>query len=417
MLQDRRKNYLKEVVSPSLSFFYSGHAPHLSNDAYYHFKVNNNFYYLSGIDQEDAILLIAKAHGIEESYLFIQAVDPEMALWVGETLTFEKASEISGIKLENVRDIKTFDTFVGQLFSQTRRSIFGNVETVYFDVERQRATDEPLLGERKAKQFLDKYPFVTLKNARPILSNLRSVKDEVEIEAVKGAIEISRKANLHLLDKLKYAKNEFELEAEYNYVLNMNNTVPSFGSIIASGKNGTILHYEDNNQPLHHGDLVLFDLGVRYKYYASDISRTYPLNGKFTDRQKEVYQAVLNVNKEIIKWAKPGMTQFEYNQKGVELLTREAKRIGLIKEDKDIVKYYYHGLGHPLGLDVHDVADPRVPFKAGQIITVEPGLYIAEEGIGIRIEDDLLLTENGCINLSESILKEVDEIESYLAKK
>lgn len=414
MNKQRRSNYFNQVDNMSLSVFYSGFAPHLSADAFYPFQVNRNFWYLSNINQDNAILLMAKSNNLSESYLFIKKIDPVEALWVGESLTFEKASELSGIPYENIRDIQTFDAFFSSLLTQSRRALFGTIEKVYFDIERQSFTDQPLLGERKAVEFMQKYPHLDLKNAHPILAFLRSSKDEAEIKQIQGAIQISKVANLHLLDSIKHAKNEFDLATEFNYVLNKHRTVPSFGSIIAGGKNATILHYEHHDQDLNQGDLVLLDLGVRYQQYASDITRTYPINGKFSQRQKEVYQAVLNVNKAIIQWVKAGVTQFEYNEKGKELLAKEAKALGLIKEDVELIKYYYHGLGHALGLDVHDVGNPQLPFRVGQVITVEPGLYISEEGIGVRIEDNLLLTETGCINLSSEIIKEVSDIEAYM---
>lgn len=416
MRNQRRAQYFNLIESQSISVFYSGKAPHLSADAYYHFSVNKNFWYLTGIDQENAILVLAKSELTTESFLFIQKSDPLEALWVGETLSFEKAAEISGIKLENVRDIETFDKFLSPLLTQSRRALFGTIKHAYFDIERLRYDDEPLHGEKSANAFARKYPHININNSQPVLASLRSAKDSEEVEATKGAIKISREANLHLLDSLKHVKYEYELEAEFNYVLNKHQTTPSFGSIVAGGKNATILHYENNNMLLNQGDLVLLDLGVRYNHYASDITRTYPVNGKYTDRQKAVYQAVLNVNKAIINWVKAGITQQAYNEKGKELLTIEAKKLGLIKNDEEISKYYYHGLGHALGLDVHDVGDPQVSFKVGQILTVEPGLYIAEESIGVRIEDNVLLTKDGCINLSESIIKEVKDIETYLAK-
>lgn len=417
MFKSRRSNYLNQVEAMSLSVFYSGFAPHLSADAFYPFQVNRNFWYLTNINQEDAILLMAKSNNLSDSYLFIKKIDPVEALWVGESLSFEKASELSGIPLENVRDILSFDTFISSLLTQSRRALFGTIEKVYFDIERLNFASEALLGERKATQFKNKYPHIEIVNSHPVLAYLRSSKDSLELEKIKGAIEISKKANLHLLDSLKKVKNEYDLATEFNYVLNKHQTVPSFGSIIAGGKNATILHYEHHNQDLNQGDLVLLDLGVRYEQYASDITRTYPINGTFTARQKAVYQAVLNVNKAIISWVKAGVTQFEYNEKGKELLAKEAKAIGLIQADNELIKYYYHGLGHALGLDVHDVGNPQLPFRVGQVITIEPGLYISEEGIGVRIEDNLMLTEDGCINLSAGILKEVSDIEMYMNKK
>ena len=414
MFNKRRENYLKSVENQSLTIMYSGSAPHLSNDAYYPFYVNKNFWYLTNIDQADTILLMGKSQSLADTYLFIKKIDPLEALWVGESLTIERASELSGIPLSNILEIEKFEGFLAQLLTQTRRALFGTIASVYFDIERQSPKDQPLLGELKASLFSQKYPYIKINNAHPILADLRSSKDALEVEATKGAIAISVEANDALLKALKFAKNEAELYAEFNYVLNKHQTKPSFNEIIASGKNATILHYEKNNQPIGSDDLVLLDLGVRFNQYASDITRTYPARGKFSPRQKEIYEVVLQVNKEIIDWVKPGVTQFEYNAKGKALLTEKAKAIGLITTDEEINKYYYHGLGHPLGLDVHDIGDPTKPFKVGQIITVEPGLYIAHEGIGVRIEDNLLLTEDGCINLSSKIIKEVKDIEVFM---
>ncbi|MFA7416957.1 MAG: aminopeptidase P family protein [Acholeplasma sp.] len=414
MFKQRRMNYLNQVKDQSLTILYAGHAPHLSNDAYYPFHVNKNFWYLTNIDQAGAVLLMGKSGALSDMYLFIKKIDPVEALWVGESLSFEKASTLSGIPLANIMDIDKFDAFLAQLLTQTRRALFGTIDTVYFDIERQSPKDAPLLGEKQATSFSQTYPHMNILNAHGIIADLRSSKDATEIEAIKGALEISNMANEAILKTLKTAKNESELFATFNYVLNKNQTKPSFNEIIASGKNATILHYEKNNDDIEKDDLVLFDLGVRYQQYASDISRTYPASGKFTKRQKEVYEAVLKVNKDIINWVKAGITQFEYNLKGRELLIKAAKDIGLITKDEEISKYYYHGLGHALGLDVHDVGDPTKPFKVGQVITVEPGLYIAEENIGVRIEDNLVLTEDGCINLSDAIIKEVKDIENFM---
>ncbi len=417
MLDSRRQKYLNLVSNQSISIFFSGQAPHLSADAYYPFVVNKNFWYLTGIDQEKVILMLVKSDVGSKTYLFMEKIDPVESLWVGAGLTFEEAAKKADIPVEQVMDLHQFDAFLGGLLTSSRRALFGQIETLYFDIERQKADAEPLLGELKASIYANKYPQLKISNAYPFVAELRSVKDHTEIEAIKGAIRVSYLANHRLLDSIKHAKFEYELEAEFNYELNKNLTKPSFDSIIASGKNATILHYVKNDQPIGKNDLVLFDLGVRYHYYASDITRTYPASGRFTQRQKDLYQAVLNVNKAIIKWAKAGVTQAEYNAYGKKLIAEEALKLGLIKEENEISKYYYHGLGHALGLDVHDVGNFTKPFQVGQVITVEPGLYIAEEGIGIRIEDNIVLTKDGCINLSESIIKEVADIEAYLANK
>jgi len=217
---------------------------------------------------------------------------------------------------------------------------------------------------------------------------------------------------------LKFAKpgvNERELEAYYEYQIKMAGSKGiSFDSIVASGKNGTILHYIDNFSEVKEGSLVLLDLGAKNGLYSSDISRTFPINGKFSERQKQIYEIVLNTNKKIIEMVKPGVMVNDLNLSAKKMLMEEAKKIGLIKEDHEIDKYYYHGVSHYLGLDTHDVGTYHEPLQAGVVLTVEPGFYIEEEGIGIRIEDNVLVTETGRRNLSESIKKEWIDIENLM---
>jgi Xaa-Pro aminopeptidase len=206
------------------------------------------------------------------------------------------------------------------------------------------------------------------------------------------------------------------MQAEYNYVLNYHLTQPAFDTIAASGVNATILHYVENQDEVGDTDLILLDLGVELDYYNSDITRVFPVSGTFTDRQKAIYEVVLEANKKTIAWLKAGVTLKEFNDFGKQVLIDGAKRLGLIKEDDEIGTYYYHSLGHYLGLDVHDGGNYSLPIPEGALITVEPGLYIKEEKIGIRIEDDVIVTKDGCINLSESIIKEVVDIEKFMKK-
>ncbi|MFA6377152.1 MAG: aminopeptidase P family protein, partial [Acholeplasmataceae bacterium] len=403
--EQRRQNYVQEVLDQSLSFFFAGHAPQKSADQHYPFEVNRNFYYLSGINQEQAVLLIAKGEKQAESYLFIEGYDPIKALWDGAGLSFEEASKISQIKLENVRDIKTLDTFVSQLLQVSRRAIFGLIDVSYFDLERQSVTQSPTDAMTYQKKLSKLYPALSIKTNQMILAELRTIKDQDEVLMIQKASDITKKALEFMQKHLKPGIKEFEAEASYNYVLNMHRTTPSFDTIAAGGKNATVLHYVNNSDEIKDGDLVLFDLGVKYEQYASDVSRTYPVNGKFTKRQKEVYEVVLEANEKTIEWLKAGKTLKEFNDFGKQILIDGAKRLGLIEKDEDINKYYYHSLGHYLGLDVHDVGNYAKPIPEGAIITVEPGLYIAEEGIGIRIEDDILVTKDGAINLTKDILK------------
>lgn len=416
MLEQRRLRYANEVLDQSMTLMFSGFAPLRTADEFYPFTVNRNFYYLTGIEQENACLVLMKGAGVVKSYLFIEQIDPIKALWDGAGLTFEEASKISEVELENIRDIESLDTFIAQMLSTTRRALYGSIDTVYLDLERLNAKIPMSYPISFGHKLIDLYPYLNLKSNQMILAEMRTVKENNEIEEMKKAVSITKVGLERIMQNIQVGRFEFQVEAEYNYVLNLHRTSPSFGTIAASGKNATILHYRDNDQAITPDSLVLFDLGCFSNHYCSDITRVYPASGKFTERQKQVYEVVLDVNKKAIAYLKPGMTLKEYNDYGKMLLTEGAKKLGLIKEDSEISKYYYHTLGHYLGLDVHDVGNYAKPIPEGAVITVEPGLYIAEEGIGIRIEDDIVVRHDGNINLSIDIIKEVKDIEAYMAK-
>ncbi|NLK11974.1 MAG: M24 family metallopeptidase [Candidatus Phytoplasma sp.] len=416
MFKHNRDNYLKNVEDQSISIFYSGVSQHKSADQTFPFVVNRNFYYLSGIEQENVVLMLIKGNKTQKSFLFIEKQDPIKALWDGATLTFEEASIKSGIDITNIFDISQFDDIISQYLGFSRRALFGPIHSLYFDLERSHVKQGFTKANLEANLYQKLYPQIKIKNSFPIVSELRKIKSEYEVNKIRKAIEITDKALNHLLKTLKPNMYEYQIEAEYDYILGYHRVKPSFNTIAASGKNGTILHYVDNDQQMKDNDLILFDLGVSYENYCSDISRTYPVNGKFTERQKQIYEIVLEANKKTIEWVKPGHTHKEFNDYGKQILINGLKKIGLIKEDHEITKYYYHSLGHYLGLDVHDVGDTTKVIESGAILTVEPGLYIAEENIGIRIEDDILITDKGAINLSSSIIKEIEDIEAYMKK-
>ena len=414
--QKRRESYSSSIQSHALSLFFSGKAQLKSNDQYFPFSVNRNFFYLTGIDQENCVLLIAKGETKTDTYLFIDKIDPVKALWDGAGYTFEEAAQLSDIDVSFVKDITTLDETINQFLSTTRRALYGSIQTIYMDLERP----SDLSLSTKALDYASKiqrlYPFVSIQSNQMILAELRMIKDEAEIQKVSEAIEITQKGLTGIMEALKPNTYEYQMEAEYNYVLNRHRVGPSFNTIAAAGKNATTLHYIDNADQIGSNDLILLDLGVELDHYCSDITRVYPASGTFTKRQRDVYEVVLEANKKTIEWLKPGVTLKEFNDFGRQILIDGAKKLGLIKEDDEIQKYYYHGLGHYLGLDVHDVGNYAHVIPEGALITVEPGLYIAEEGIGIRIEDDVYVTKDGAINLSKSIVKEVDDIERLMKK-
>ena len=414
MFEQRRQNYFKEVKDLSISFLFSGVAPQKSNDQNYHFSVNRSFFYLTGIKQQNVVLMMVKGNDKTDSFIFIEKIDPVKALWDGAGLTFEEASQKAEIPLENVKDITELESFLNGLLSTNRRAVYGMISSVYLDLERQTELSLPTKAHMFADQLKSKYQYLDIKTNQLILAELRTVKDAYEIEQVKKAVEITKTGISRIMREMKPGLFEYELQAEYNYVLNKHRTTPSFDTIAASGKNATVLHYIDNDSKIPNDSLVLFDLGVDYDYYCSDVTRTIPANGKFTKRQKEIYEIVLEANKKAIEWLRPGKTIKEFNDYGKQILIDGAKKLGLIKEDSEISKYYYHSLGHYLGLDVHDVGNYSKPIPEGALITVEPGLYIAEEGIGIRIEDDVVVTKDGAINLTKEIIKEVADIEAFM---
>lgn len=415
MYKGRRKKVFKSLEDNSMLLLYSGVAPKRTADQLYPYEVNRNFYYLTGIDQADSYLLMLKGNKKEEAILFLEPSNPLKAKWDGPTLSFEGSKELS--QVDNVLNNDQVRNYIARLLSPTRAASFGTLKHFYFDLERMSVNEIPSVGEKFANDFQQLYPHLVIKNINPIINEMRSIKDASEVDLVKEAIDITNKGILGILENLQPGLKENQLEAYYNFVLNWHGVKPSFKTILGSGVNGTILHYSDNNSLMEDGDLVLLDLGVEFRKYCSDISRTFPVNGKFTPRQKEIYEIVLHTNKEVIKFLKPGVTTEEFNNLAKKLLAEGLMKIGKIQDESELSKYYYHSIGHFLGLDVHDVGNYTEPFKAGQILTVEPGLYLEDEKIGIRIEDNILLTKNGNINLSEKIPKEIEDIERIMAEK
>lgn len=244
---------------------------------------------------------------------------------------------------------------------------------------------------------------------------LRMFKNEEEIEEIKKSITITKLGLNRIMKELKNRKNEHQVEADFMHEITLNGSKgTAFDTILASGKNSCVLHYEDNNSDLQSGEMLLCDLGAIHNQHGADISRTYPIDGIYTERQKELYNIVLKCNKECIKYIKPGITLRELHKKSLDVLSDECMKIGLIKDKSELSKYYYHNVTHFLGLDTHDVGFSTAKLEPGMVVTVEPGLYISEESIGIRIEDDVLVTESGSLNLSQDIIKEVYEIEEFM---
>jgi Xaa-Pro aminopeptidase len=293
-----------------------------------------------------------------------------------------------------------------------------NQKLVCLDLERREWSGEQTKTLQFAKHLKEHYTHVASHNIYPEICELRVIKTEKEIDKIKEAIAITKDGIYNVLRNAKAGMMENQLEAHFDFTLKSAGIKDfAFGTIAASGKNATVLHYEHNNAKTNSGDLVLLDLGAQKDYYNADISFTFPVDGTFTPRQKEIYNIVLKALKETTELIKPGLKYAELNEHARKVLADELKKIGLIQDDAELSNYYYHSVGHFLGLDTHDVGSykDRV-LEPGMVLTIEPGLYIEEESIGIRLEDDILVTEDGYENLSKDIIRTVEEIESFMAE-
>ncbi|QGU94000.1 M24 family metallopeptidase [Clostridium bovifaecis] len=407
---NNRKKLADGLEDNSILVMFAGRAPYKSADEVYPFTPNRNFYYLTGIDRENIILMITKRNGKTSEMLFIEESDPVLARWVGEKMKADEAKEASGI--ESIDYIKNFHDAFGGLLSRYEYDI------LYLDFERQEWNISMTEAQKFAMEVRNKYSYFNLKNIFYKVSELRTIKDKEEVDNIRTAIEITKQGIENMMRNSKAGIMEYELEAYFDYVLTSKGVKDkAFKTIAAAGKNATILHYSENNSRCEDNALILFDLGAQYNYYSADISRTFPISGKFTERQKQVYNVVLKANEEVMKAVKPGLPFAELNEIAKKVLAEGCKELRLINEDSELSKYYFHGVSHYLGLDTHDVGDREEVLRPGMIFTNEPGLYIPEEGIGIRIEDDILVTEDGYENLSKDIIKTVEEIEEFMSKR
>lgn len=410
VFKNSRKNLANMIKDNSIVVMIAGEAKYKSADERYPFTPNRNFYYLTGINEENDILVIKKVNGEVSETLFISEPDEVMAKWVGATYSKEEAEKISGA--ENIAYLGTF------LNSINADLTSGDIENVYLDLERRGFDEAQRDGGLLSAKIKERYPDIAIKNVFNLIAELRLVKNEKEISLMKKAAEITIGGVESLMKNAKPGMMEYELEAHFDFYLKKNGVKDfAFKTIAAAGRNAATLHYVDNNSKIKDGDLILFDLGAEFNYYKADISRTFPVNGKFTDRQKAVYNAVLDVNEKIIAMMKPGITMKVVNDAANDMIANKCLELGLTDKKEDYKKYYFHSIGHSLGLDTHDVGKRWGELKEGMVWTVEPGLYIPEEGIGIRIEDDVLITKDGNEVLTKDMIKSVEDIEKFMKVK
>ncbi len=405
----RRERLIKDIAGDTTVVLFSGNAINSSEDECYPFDVNRNFYYLTGLENESMVLVINSIDGVISENLFILPYDEILAKWVGGRMSKEEASEKSGV--DNVYDFSELDDYLASVLNRERAN---NNYKMYFDLWHYSAKQMPSEAINYVNKLKNNHPSLDIKDIYSLLAKMRLVKDEYEITCIRRAIEITNAGIRQMISQIKPNMSEMVMEGLFNFTLAQNNcNKNAFKSICASGKRATILHYADNNQMIEDGELFLCDLGATFKNYCADISRTFPANGKFSKRQKEIYEIVLGAQKIVEENAKPGITLRALNKMVVEYYAKELPKHGL---NKDVSEYYFHGVSHHLGLDTHDVNVGNVPLTPGNVITNEPGLYIEDENIGIRIEDDLLINGTGCEVLSKDIIKNVEDIEALASR-
>ena len=417
LFSENRKRLTTLLAPKSLAVINANDLLPVNADATLVMHPNSDLFFLSGIEQEESILLIFPDAAEEKNreILFLREPNEHLKIWEGYKHTKEDARKISGIK--NVQWLSEFPV--------TFRSLMLESDAAYLNSnEYKRANVEMETRDvRFIRQCQQDYPLHDFRRLAPLLHQLRVTKTDLELELLKEAIDITAKGFNRMLRFVKPGVTEYEVEAELAKEYIKRRGKFAYPPIIAAGKNNCVLHYWQNDQPCKKGQLLLMDAASGYANYNADLTRTIPVSGRFSRRQKQVYNAVLRVLRASIAGATVGKLHRNWQKESQAHMNEELLKLGLLKpsqvkkqdpENPACRKYYMHGLGHPLGLDVHDVGDMNVPFAPGTVLTVEPGIYIPDEGFGVRLEDDIVVTENGPVNLMEKIPIEADEIESIM---
>jgi Xaa-Pro aminopeptidase len=412
-----RTKLLQKLKPGSLAIINSNDEMPRSGDQTHPFRQNSDMFYLTGLDQEKCILTLCPDHPVESmrEILFTVKTNDLMVTWNGHKYTMEQASEVSGIL--NVKWLEDFDI--------TLRDLMSRVQLVYLNQNEYTKfiPDVPLRDARFAAKLRQDFPVHTFERLAPFITALRMVKEPEEIVQIQKACDITNDGFRRILGFVKPGMKEYEVEAEFTHeFIRQGGTGHAYPPIIASGSNACILHYNTNFNTCNDGDLLLLDVGAEYGNYAADMTRTIPVNGKFSPRQRQVYDAVLRIKKAATAMLKPGTTIDKWHAAVCKLMEKELVGLGLISQEDlknqtaaspAYFNYYMHGTGHFMGLDVHDVGTRQDVFESGMVMTCEPGIYIPEEGIGIRLENDIMVAEEP-LDLMAHIPIEPDEIEALM---
>ena len=415
---NNRKKFSAKLATNTIAIFNANDVMPTNADGTMPFRQNNDLFWLSGVDQEESVLVIFPDHTDESQreILFLKETNEHIAIWEGAKLTKESALKTAGIKT-----VYWLNELEGKI-----AELIGKCNGIYLNknIHSRSASAVETRDDRFRKLIADKFSETTIHEVAPIMHELRAIKSNFEIKLMQNACDITEKGLRRILPFIKPGVTEYEIEAElmHEFLKNRSNGF-AYQPIIGSGVDSCVLHYIDNNKACKDGDILLMDFGAEYANYASDLTRTIPVNGKFTNRQKAVYNSVLLVMKEATNMLRPGTIFKEYNAEIGRIMELELIKLGLL-DKHDVQKqdaksplfkqYFMHGTSHYLGLDVHDVGDFDWPMKEGMVFTCEPGIYILEEKLGIRLENDILITANGPDDLMKHIPIEAEEIEHLM---
>jgi Xaa-Pro aminopeptidase len=406
--QLRRKQFYQNLQAGEALVLFAGSAPRKTADAHYPFFANRNFYYLTGILQAESVFIAVNQGGSIEETLFIQEKDPMLERWNGYRISQQEASDFSGIS--NVMDLKNFDEVITGILES------GVISALWYDFDRFDEGKKDALQNKHSESLVSTHPWLSLKNAYPLICAQRTIKDANEIAKIREAMGVTRDGIHAMMKAAKAGMYEYQLEGVFTKVLADNGVrEPAFANIVSAGRNNFYIHYEEPTGVLHDGDLILTDVGARKNQYVSDISRAFPVNGKFTPEQKEIYSIALKVNKELMGLLVPGKISFEeienYSRRRIG---EELVAAGHLGKDEDVSKYYWHKGTHHIGLDVHDVGPHGNPIAPGMVFTIDVGIYMEDKNIGFRVEDNVVITETGYEHLSADIVREIDDIEAMM---
>lgn len=404
---ENRKALYSSIKEPSLVIMFSGHSPRKTADEFYPFFANRNFVYITGVESENIIFLAEVMEDYVTETMFILPKDMLEERWNGKRLSADEVKEKSGV--ENIEYIKDFQNKLDKMMSS------GKYSSLYLDFDKFNRDEPDSNAYELSKEIGKIYPFIAQKNLLPLLKKLRTIKKPCEIEAMKKAEKITKAGIVAMMKSSKPGMYEYQYKAEFDYALAQHGVLaPAFPSIISSGANNFFIHYYGYRGQAHDGDMILNDVGACYDNICNDVSRGWPCNGKFNEKQRLLYTCAYNTSEYMFKLIKPGMPMSAVDETIKKYNFEQLKEIGLLKSYDQIGKYMWHGGAHHVGYDVHDVVDASGLIVPGMVFCVDIGIYCEEWGIGFRLEDNCLVTENGCLNLSAETPRTIEEIEDIM---